>query len=151
MPRRCLFAVGRGPRRCALRNSTNQKSSLSVDFRSFVCAPAAERNTLSVPSMCHPEQAKRVEPQAKRRGGCRVSGRRDLSWSYGCFLLRSHLAVPASVLLRSSTTGVPPSAQDDTQTVHLRNPYDRVGFPTAILFAPFSPQICLLFPRDMIQ
>ena len=37
--------------------------------------------------MCHPEQAKRVEPQAKRRGGCRVSGRRDLSWNYGCFCL----------------------------------------------------------------
>ena len=32
--------VGRGPRRYALRNSTNQKSSLMVDFRSFVCAPA---------------------------------------------------------------------------------------------------------------
>ena len=50
-------------------------------------APAVATNTLSAPSVCHPEQAKRVEPQAKRRGGCRVSGRRDLSWSYGCFCL----------------------------------------------------------------
>ena len=46
--RRCIFVnptVGRGPRRCALRNSTNLKSSLSVDFRSFVCAPAAVTHT----------------------------------------------------------------------------------------------------------
>ena len=50
-------------------------------------APAVERNTLLAPSMCHPEQAKRVEPQAKRRGGCRVSGRRDLSWNYGILSL----------------------------------------------------------------
>ena len=88
-----------GARRCALRNSTNLKSSLSVDFRSFVCAPAVERNSLSVTPMCHPEQAKRVEPQAKRRGGCRVSGRRDLSWSCGCFLLRSYLRGTRSIPL----------------------------------------------------
>ena len=80
-------------------------------------------NPLSVTAMCHPEQAKRVEPQAKRRGGCRVSGRRDLSWSCGCFCLDPIFAVPARYPYRGSTTGVPPSAQDDTWTVHLRNRY----------------------------
>ena len=84
-------------------------------------------NHIAAPSMCHPEQAKRVEPQAKRRGGCRVSGRRDLGWSYGILSLDPIFAVPARYPYRGSTTGVPPSAQDDTWTVHLRNP-DRARF-----------------------
>ena len=62
--------------------------------------------------MCHPEQAKRVEPLAKRRGGCRVSGRRDLSWSYSIPSLDPIFAVPArypfGVRLRYRC------AQDDT-------------------------------------
>ena len=72
MMRRCLSAVGRG------------------------LAPAVERNALSVPSMCHPERSEcGVEPQAKRRGGCRVSGRRDLSLDYSCPYLDPTFAVPA--------------------------------------------------------
>ena len=74
--RQCIFVL--------FAHATNYPSvpSMYHSRRAGACS-RRRKEYLSAPSMCHPEQAKRVEPQAKRRGGCRVSGRRDLSWSYG--------------------------------------------------------------------
>ena len=130
------------PRRCAKRNEYPRRGGVhtkllkSTDREDFWLVELCVRSLaprpnatipLSATAMCHPEQAKRVEPQAKRRGGCRVSGRRDLSWSYGCFCLDPIFAVPARYPYRGSTTGVSPSAQDDTQTMHLCQPNRRAG------------------------